>query len=146
MRTILLISLLSLLSSCAIKPPDGPVCRPLNAKRIVTKDPFGIPVEKIRPNPVCIAEIGEPECGRCTWTISDRVKFIGESEDHHLYGKPWSLIKIEAVIMPSEYFAGLKSYIVKSCKELKCDDQIPRWRIKVDSIDSVGDLIASPAP
>lgn len=138
-----IISLMSLfvflsLPSCVSKPPDGPMCRNLKSKITMTKDEFGLPVKNIRWNPVCEKEIGEASCGRCTWTISDKVQYVGEGKLHWLYGKPWSQVQDEAVICPSEHFAQLKAYTVKSCKKINCDKEIPRWQVKLDALDSVG--------
>lgn len=142
-----IISLMSLFISLSLlscnKPPDTPWCRNLSSKTIMTKDEFGLPVKTIRWNPDCAKNINEATCGRCTWSISDKVTYVGEDPTHFLYGKPWSQIQAEAVICPSEGFAQNKAFIIKSCKQTNCDKQIPRWQIKLDSLDSLG---AQPQP
>ena len=142
MLTISLTSLSVLLSSCVSKPKDSPFCRQLHSKTTVVKDAFGIPVTTIRANPDCAKNINEPDCLRCAWLISDKVQYVGEAPGTWLYGKPKKKILEEAVIAPSESFAAQKAYIVKACKAANCDKEIPKWRVKLDSLDS----IAAPTP
>lgn len=137
-RIISSISLLILLSSCAT-PPDVPACRSHAQRVIETKDDFGIPVKEIRPNPVCMKQIGEPACGYCTWSITEKSAYIGEKKEHRLYGKPWSQILLESVKIPSEAYAEYKAYIIKICKKNNdCNADIGKWRVKLDSLDSIG--------
>ena len=135
-RTMLLISSLVCLSSCK-NLPDVPWCRPLNAKRWVVTDAFGIEIKHVRANPVCMKEIQEIECGYCKWTLSERSQYVGDGPSTHLYGKPWSQLREEAVYVPSEAAAEVKSKIVSQCKRTNCDRIVPRWRVKLDSFDSV---------
>lgn len=134
---ISLSSLLILLSSCT-KPPDVPACRPLTQRTIEYRDEFGIPVRKSYPNPTCVKMIGEPQCGYCIWTISSRVQYVGEAKKWHLYGKPWSRVMTEMVLMPSEGYARMKAYIIRNCKKHNdCNKNIDSWRVKLDALDSL---------
>lgn len=136
-RIICLISLSISLSSC-VTPPDIPACRSLPARVIEKKDPFGIPVKETIPNPVCMKQIGEPSCGYCTWSISEKHAYVGDQEKHHLYKKPWTQILAESVKMPTEAYAEIKSYIIKICKQNQdCNADIAKWRVKLDSLDSI---------
>jgi hypothetical protein len=136
-RIISLSSWLILLSSCTA-PPDVSVCRSLTQSVTEVRDSFGIPVRTVRANPMCVKMIGEPQCGYCVWTISSRVQYVGESEKYHLYGKPWSVILREMILMPSESYAKAKAYIIKNCKKHgDCNRDIDKWRIKLDSLDSI---------
>lgn len=138
---ISLSSLLILLSSCT-QPPDVPACRALTQRVSEYRDEFGIPVRTLEPNPMCMKQIGEPACGYCVWTISSRVQYVGEQEKRHLFGKPWSRIMREMVLMPSESYAKMKSYIIKNCKKNNdCNREIDKWRVKLDALDSVPGLI-----
>lgn len=144
--TLLLIASSILLASC-VTPPDVAMCRKLTGQLIEKKDEFGIPVRTLRPNPKCMDMIGEPECGRCSWTISTRERYVGEEKKNHLYGKPWSKILEEAIVLPSESAASVKSYIIKNCKKhADCNKDIDRWRIKMDALDSVPEAVAPKNP
>lgn len=144
MKHLLSLTILCVLLSSCNRPPDVPVCRPLDAKITEKRDAFGIIVREIRANPVCDKEIKEPSCGRCVWTISDKVQYVGEAKERWIYGKPWSRIRVEALVTPTESWAKIKANIVKSCKETNCDEQIPRWRVKLDSLDSIDDVFKKP--
>lgn len=135
-QIISLSSLLILLSSCT-RPPDVPACRPLTQRVVEHRDEFGIPVRSFEANPMCVKQIGEPACGYCVWTISSKVQYVGENPKWHLFKKPWSKILSEMVLMPSESYAQMKSYIIKNCKKHNdCNQDIDKWRIKLDSLDS----------
>lgn len=125
-----------LLSGCEIRPPDGPVCRELKPIVIETPDAFGVITKLIRPNPVCAQKIRESTCGECVWTVSDRVQFVGENNQHWLDGDPWSVVKSRALLMPPKTQAKQKKFVLDICKKYpsNCDSAIPRWRVKVDQI------------
>lgn len=137
-------SFLILLSSCASKPPNVPGCRRLAAKYEVVYDVFGIPTTNVYPNPVCMKEIKEIECGRCAWSLEKKEQYVGEAKETWLYGKPWSQLTHEAVIIPSEAYAKIKTYMINSCKEQNCDKVIAGWRIKLDAWDSAGNTNPKP--
>lgn len=132
------------LNSCVSVPPDGPVCRPLIERVIEQKDAFGVITKVVRPNPKCMKACGEPRCGFCVWMMSDRTQYVAEAKKFHLYGKPWSQIQQESTIVPSEFMARLNAHLIKVCKETNCDQQVNRWRVKWDSLDSILDLGKSP--
>ena len=145
--TLPLVASLALLLSACATPPDTPFCRKLTGQVIEKRDEFGIPTRTLRPNPKCMEQIGEPECGSCKWTISDRRRFVGEDKKNHLYGKPWTQILAEAAIVPSEGVAEMKSYIIKNCKKHgDCNRNIDRWRVKLDAIDSIDDAVKPVSP
>jgi len=133
-----------LLSSCVSVPPDGPVCRPLVERVIEQKDAFGVVTKIVRPNPKCMKSCGEARCGYCVWMMSDRTQYVGEDKKFWLYGKPWSQIQQEATVVPSEFMARLNAHMIKACKESGCDQQVNKWRVKWDSLDSIIDLTKSP--
>jgi hypothetical protein len=59
-----------------------------------------------------------------------------------LTGKPWSQLKKESIYVPAqESYAPLSTWIINSCKKMKCDDQVNRFKVKVDSLDSIGAVI-----
>lgn len=140
-RIIILATLSGLVLSCT--SIDVPMCRKLKSKTVITKDEFGIPSITVRSNPKCAKAIGEPTCGYCEWTLTDKHQWVGENKKHWLYGKPWSQIDEEATIVPSESMAKVKSELNKNCR----DDDGPvgghckdagKWRVKLDSLDSIG--------
>lgn len=149
---ILLITAVSLLNtSCTTMPwikeqvPDVPICRPLDEKVSKTKDGTGV---LRRPNPTCMKHIGEPSCGYCVWTVSDREAFVGtawnhllevkSSKDGRIRKKTWPTIKNEALLLPAESQAWSKAFTINICNMSNmCADEIDRIRVKFDALDSV---------
>jgi len=125
----------AVLSGC-VTPPDAPFCRPLEMRKEV-KDVEGVGrVVLNRPNPVCQKEIGEPTCGYCVWSISDTTKYVGEAKATHLFKKPWSQIKSEAILAPPESYAKVKEFVINICKKTEeCSRNITRWRLKLNSLE-----------
>ena len=144
LRILLLSVSFVFLVSCSVKPPDGPICRELKVI-IEKKDVPNIgPIVWERPNPLCMEKISESTCGYCVWTVSNKVQFVGDKPETYLYKKSWSQIKTEAVVVPSEFYADVKGAFINMCKKYKeCSDEIARWRIKLDSIDSVKDALGN---
>jgi len=142
-KRIMLLAIFSIgLNSC-VTPPNMVGCRNLAPKKEskFIKD-LGRTVTIDRMNPVCKKEINEAECGFCTYSIDTRIKYVGEKKANWLYGKPWSQIKREAGLIPAEDLARLKAYIINTCKNTgQCDKAVSNWRTKLDSLDSVPDLI-----
>lgn len=132
-----------LVVSCSA-PPDIPACRHLDLKR-ETKVVEGIgKITVDRPNPVCNRQIKEPTCGYCTYTVSDKEQYVGENAKTLLHKKPWSQIKRQGVIIPAEDYAAVKAFILDMCKKTnECSKDIEHWRIKLDSLDSVGDALGN---
>lgn len=145
---ILLISLSS--TGCKMYPTiktdvaDVPICRVLHTKT-ETKDVPNIGKVSIqRPNPKCMKEIGEPFCGYCVWTVSDKFQYVGNEWNHLLQlGKKKKTINTvieEAGIIPAESTAAIKASVIIICKNTgACSQEVDRWRVKLDSLDSVGD-------
>jgi hypothetical protein len=98
---------------------------------------------------VCAKQIGEATCGYCTWTNSDKTQYVGEAKKTWLYKQPWSKIKDLGVITPNESLAKLKEAINSQCRDDdgpigdQCKDA-GSWRVKLDSLDSIGDVISQP--
>lgn len=137
-RIISFVSFLTILTSCT-SPPDGPGCRSLTPKVTIAKDDFGIPVTTVTSNPVCQKQIGEPACGYCVWSISEKEQYIGEQKEHWLDGQPWSQILAESITLPVKTYVAVKTYIIDNCKNNSdCNKNISKWRIKLDALDSVG--------
>jgi hypothetical protein len=124
------------LVSCAVKPPDVPICRELKTQNESKTIPDIGFIKIERPNPVCLKELNEVSCGFCVWTISKKSQYIGETKSF-LYGKPWSQVKREAVLIPTEAYADVKATFINMCKKYKeCAADISSWRLKLDSLDS----------
>lgn len=123
------------LSSCAPKPPDVPACEHM-AQRFETDPVTGHLI--LSPSPTCMRAIDEPECGHCVYIVSGRELFLGENEKHRLNGKPWSVIRSQAVYLPAEEsYAPLAAYIINACKKMGCSDEVSRFKIKLDFLDKV---------
>ena len=137
MRLLLALSVL-ILSAC-VQPPDFAVCRPLEM-RSETKLVDGIgQITVPRPNPKCMATIGESVCGFCVWTISNKIQYVGESKKTWHRGKPWSRIRKEAALVPAEDFAKVKEFVINICKKSEeCNKDIERWRLKLDVFSNAG--------
>lgn len=92
----------------------------------------------LSPSPTCKKEIGEVECGRCTYIVSGKVFFVGEAVKTHFNGKPWSQLRKESILVPAkESYAPLATYMINSCKALNCSDDVTRFKVKIDDVNSV---------
>jgi hypothetical protein len=128
----LIISLWLLGSACGPKPPNIPVCKDLKQRLVSVSTGHLI----LSANPVCFKEIGEVECGRCTYIVSGKIFFIGEQKKNEFGGKPWSQIRRESILIPSkESYAPLAAYLINSCKKMGCSDEVTRFKVKIDSLD-----------
>lgn len=136
MKLVLLIILCGLLLSCTPKPPDVPVCEDL--KEHIMVDPVtGHMFESA--SPTCQKEVGEATCGHCTYIVSGKEIYIGDSEAHRFNGKPWSQIRDESILVPAkESYAPIAAYMINSCKKLNCNDDVARFKVKVDTLKSIG--------
>lgn len=134
------------LSGCAgVQVSDRPMCRALKPITVKYPDAFGIVVTEERPNPTCMKAIGEGACGFCPYTVSDKQVWVGESKAYWLYDTPWSVLKEQCALVPTQTLAALKEDAMVNCKKYGCGDQnIAKWRIKLDSLSSIGDVIAKP--
>lgn len=107
MRKLLIVLFLT---GCATRPPDTEVCVEL-----------------------------DPSRGFCTFTISDREFYIDENNPHDFQDgngpQTWWSIRPAMVMVPPGSYAKLKSYVVKTCKQQKCDQQIGAWERRVKKLD-----------
>ena len=134
-----LILCLSLASCSTVQPPDVPVCEALN-QHMVTDPSNGHLV--LKGSPACLKQIGEPECGHCAMIVSGKEIYVGEKPDHLFNKKPWSQLKRESVFVPAvESYAPLATYIINSCKENNCNDQVDRFKIRLDSLSSIAEIM-----
>lgn len=133
------ISFSLLTSACAPKPPDVPACEQLS-QRLYT-DPV-TQHQMLSPSPTCMKQIGEVECGHCVYIVSGNEVFIGEAKGHWLNGKPWSQIKASAVYLPAvESYAPLSAYIINACEKMGCNDDVDKFKVKLDSLNGVKAVI-----
>lgn len=124
------IALFACLTSCVPKPPNVPVCKHLN-QRIGTNIKTGHLV--LIPSPTCMNNIKEPECGYCTYILNEKSFFVGEKKENHFNGKPWSQLKAESILVPAkESYAPLSAYIINSCKQMNCNDDVTKFKVKLD--------------
>lgn len=137
----LLLSLLSLsLCECVSSPPDVPVFEYL--QQHLGTDPVTTHII-LEPSPACMAQIQEPECGHGVYILSGKEIYIGET--HTLNGKKWSELKASSVYMPAkEAYAPLQTYIINSCNQAHCNDQVDRFRVKLNSLNGIQSLLGKP--
>lgn len=120
-----------LITNCAPKPPDVPVCEHLEP-RIHYAD-TGHLISS--PSPACMKEIGEPECGHCVYIVTGREVYIGEKEVNRLNGKTWSDLRNSSVLLPAiESYGPLAEYLINTCKQSNCSGDLTRFKVKLDSL------------
>lgn len=163
-------------AACTPKPPDVPVCKPLEQR--FTTDPI-TKHTILTPSPACMKNIGEPSCGYCVWIVSGQGRFIGEvkklvplrelqdtgkkdAANKPIYDweiakndgkivmvstwlndkKPWNQVLLESMSLPAEEsYAPLSTYIINSCEKMHCDDQVTRFKVKLDSLNGISGAI-----
>lgn len=123
------ISFLSLLS-CTPNVPDVAACEHMEQQ--LTIDPITKHV-LLRPSPTCMKNIKEIECGHCVTIVSKKEFFVGEADKYHYNEKPWSQIRRESALLPAEESYGpLSTYIINACKKMNCNDQVNRYKVKLN--------------
>jgi hypothetical protein len=144
MKSKLSIILCALLLSCVPKPPDVPVCEDLKEQIMI--DPVtGHMFET--PSPTCKKQIGEASCGHCTYIVSGKEIYIGDSEVHRFNSKAWSQIRAESILVPAqESYAPIAAYMINSCKKMNCNNDVARFKVKFDSLHSIGCLSSEGQP
>lgn len=140
LRLLLSINLLGLLlSACAVKPPDVAVFEKLS-QRIIDDPSTGHII--LKPSPVCMKEIGEPECGHGTFIMSGKEIYVGESDKFHFNGKSWKQVQKESIYVPAmESYGPLSEYMINSCEKNNCSKEVQKFKIKIDSLKEIGDVI-----
>jgi hypothetical protein len=73
--------------------------------------------------PIC-AEVSISR-GMCTYTVSG--KTINVSDEELLDGQTWFDIRAKALTLPASSWAKIKSFLIKQCKQNKCDVDIDSW-------------------
>lgn len=135
----LLLLFLLLLVSCAVSPPDVAVFENLT-QHLSTDPKTGHLI--LKPSPACLKAIGEFECLHGIYILSKREIFVGENKLHWFHGKPASQMKRESILVPAEEsYAPLATYIINSCKKMNCDDQVTRFKVKLDELGSIGNVL-----
>ena len=123
-----------LLISCAT-PPNVFVFEHLEA-RLTTDPKTGHTM--LTPSPACMRAVKEMECGHGVSIVSGDEIFVGEAEKFRFNGKPWSQLRSESVYLPAEEsYAPLAKYIINSCKQNNCDEQVNRFKVKLDSLNGI---------
>lgn len=80
-------------------------------------------------------KIKEPECGRGVSIVKGEEIFIGELDGHLFNGKKWSEIRSESIYIPAkESYSPLAAYIIDQCKAANCEDDVDRFKVKLDSL------------
>lgn len=126
-------------TSCAPNPPDVPVFENLQ-QRLSTDPKSGHLI--LTASPTCMAQIEEAECGHGVFIMSGKEIFVGEKPANFYHGKPWSLLKQQSVYVPSvESYAPISTYIINSCNKMGCNDQVDKFRIKLNSVNGIWSLL-----
>lgn len=126
-------------SGCATQPPDVPVFEPYTQR--VTTDPKTDHMILL-PSPLCMEKIQEFECGHGVYILSGKEIWVGEQKAHWFHGKPWSQIKRESIFVPAvESYAPLATYIINSCEQAHCNDQVDRFKVQVDQLKGIGAVL-----
>ena len=132
---LLFLSSAFLISACTPQPPDVAVFEYLK-QRTYTDQKTGHLM--LKPDPVCMKEIGEPECGHGVYIISKKQIFVGD-KSHLFNNKKWSDLIPEMVLVPAqESYAPLLQYIINSCEKMNCNDQVDRFKVQLDELKAVG--------
>lgn len=127
------------LTSCAPKPPDVFVFKPLKMRQ--SEDPVTHHLI-LTADPVCMEHIKEMECCYGVSIVSGSEFFAGENKEHLFKGKGCKQLIEESILLPAvESYAPLATYIIDSCKKMKCSDQVDAFKIKLDSLNGVSGAI-----
>lgn len=133
---------LGLLGSACATPPNVPACEHLGQR--LSNDPLTGHLI-LSPSPTCMKQIKEVECGHCVYIVNGKEIFVGEGKDHQLNGKPWSLLRQQSILLPSEEsYTPLASYIINACKEMDCSDEVTRFQVKLNSLNGIGKAFSNP--
>lgn len=63
--------------------------------------------------------------GLCKFTLSNETIII---DDEHPYeGETWFDIRKKALTVPAKSWAKIKAWMIKMCKQYKCDVDISSW-------------------
>lgn len=131
-----------LLTSCATSPPDVYAFKPLD-ERLSVDPASGHTIWS--PDPICEEKIQEPSCAYGVSIVTGTEIYIGELPAHQFNKKPWSQLREESVMLPSvESYAPLAAFIINTCKQDNCNDQVDAFKVKLDSLNGIGDVLNPP--
>lgn len=122
------IFLYALLVSACVTSPNIPIFRELGP--VYTQTEHYI---TLKPNPVCMKEINETQCGRYTYTVTGESGLVGDDAAHHFNGKSWSEIKRSSLLLSVDSYPKVKDFISLLCKKNKeCRDSMIEATVKVN--------------
>lgn len=128
----------SLINGCAPQPPDVFVFESLE-QHLTTDSMTGHTV--LSPSPACMTQIQEPACGHGVSIMTGREIFVGEGPLHLMNNKPWSVLKSQSVYLPAtESYAPLATYVINACEKMGCNDQVAKFKVKLDSLASIKNM------
>lgn len=131
--------LLCSLISCATTPPDVYVFRGLDER--ITVDPVSGHT-LWSPDPLCMQNIQEASCAYGVSIVTGKEIWVGELPAHLYNKKPWSQLRGESVYLPAEEsYAPLSAFLINTCKQDGCNDTIDRFKVKLDSLNGLGDVL-----
>lgn len=97
---------------------------------------------ELRPDPICMEQIGEMECGHGVYIMSKKEIYVGEGAKTLFNGKKWSQVKAESMYVPAkESYAPLTSYITNECKQMNCSKQVEAFKVRAGEFKNIGALL-----
>ena len=81
------------------------------------------------PDVAVCAEISMSK-GVCTYTVSG--KNIIVDDEHPLDNETWFDIRSKALTVPAKSWAKIKAFLIKQCKQRKCNVDIDSWDRQID--------------
>ncbi|MFI5342859.1 MAG: hypothetical protein ACHQUC_01425 [Chlamydiales bacterium] len=80
-------------------------------------------------------QISESECGHGVFIVSGKEVFVGEAQATFFNNKPWSLLRKQSILVPAEEsYSPISAYMINSCEKSKCDPNLMKFKIKIDSV------------
>ena len=120
-------------------PPDVPIFEKYS-QRVSTDLITGHVLMK--PSPLCMEKISEPECGHGKFIMSGKEIYVGEKPEHFYNGKPFSQLDRESMKCPAkECYAPLTAFIINTCEKFNCSEDVQKFKIKLDGLDGIKDVI-----
>ena len=68
--------------------------------------------------------------GVCTTTVSSKTTIV--DDEHPLDGATWFDIRSKALTVPAKSWAKIKAFLIKQCKQRKCNVDIDSWDRQID--------------
>lgn len=71
--------------------------------------------------------------GKCVNTTTEEVVIV--NDEQKLNDQTWLDVTADSVILPTESWVKIKSYILKECRSIKsCNKEYAKWKTKLDEL------------